>query len=151
MRVTIDFNARHGDHLVTASQSSDADGTPASRSRRCSSRREVKYPKEAKKNKITGKVALDVVVREDGTVEDVALDWACPQGYGLELAAAEAVRRWQFEPTVRHGVPVQGSTNCRRRVPAERSRQGDADRVGRAPSADGPLRLLIPRLSCPCR
>ena len=32
------------------------------------------------------------------------------QGYGLEEAAAEAVRRWQFEPAVRNGAPVQGST-----------------------------------------
>jgi TonB family protein len=68
------------------------------------------YPKSAKKQKIAGKVALEVVVRRDGTVGDLGLVWACPQGYGLEEAAAEAVRQWRFDPAVRDNEPVDAST-----------------------------------------
>lgn len=107
LRVTLDFNAR----LVNISFRESTSGMDAGSRPAVLKQTRVKYPKEAKKNRITGKVALDVVVRDDGTVKDVALDWACPQGYGLEQAAAEAVRQWRFEPTVRDGVPVQRSTN----------------------------------------
>ncbi len=108
LRVTIDFDA---DMVTVAYREAlpEADGNGISELAVLKETK-VKYPKEARKKNITGKVALEVVVREDGTVADVALDWACPQGYGLEQAAAEAVRRWQFEPAVRDGAPVQGST-----------------------------------------
>ena len=108
LRATIDFNA----DLVTIDYretTPDANGNEVSQPSVLKETK-VKLPKEARKNKITGKVALEVVVQPDGTVADVALDWACPQGHGLEEAAAEAVQRWRFEPAVRNGVPVEGST-----------------------------------------
>lgn len=73
-------------------------------------REEPAYPKEAKKQKIAGKVALEVVVHRDGTVGDLGLVWACPQGYGLEQAAAETVRSWRFEPAMRDDQAVDAST-----------------------------------------
>jgi len=108
LRVTIDFNAR----MVTIASRETipyANGNGISQPA-VLKRTKVKYPKAAKKKRITGKVALEVVVQPDGSVADVALDWACPQGFGLEEAAAEAVRRWRFEPALRDGAPVQGST-----------------------------------------
>jgi TonB family protein len=69
------------------------------------------YPKPAKKNKIHGKVVLEIVVQRDGSVGDVALIWGCPKGWGLEQAAAEAARQWRFEPALRDGVPVDVSTS----------------------------------------
>lgn len=49
-------------------------------------------------------------MQRDGTVGDLGLVWACPQGYGLEGAAADTVRQWRFEPAVRDGEPVDAST-----------------------------------------
>lgn len=108
VRVTIDFHAR----MATIEyRDTIPDGSESGLSRPAIVKEtKVKVPKEARKNEITGKVVLEVVVQEDGSVADLALDWACPQGYGLEQAAADAVRRWQFEPAVRDGAPVRGST-----------------------------------------
>lgn len=73
-------------------------------------RTEPVYPREARKNKIHGHVRLEIVVHRDGSVGDVALVWACPEGWGLEDAAAEAVRRWRFDPALRKGEPVEALT-----------------------------------------
>ena len=66
---------------------------------------EPDYPKEARQAKLEGKVILQCVVREDGTVGSV-------QVLGLKGipsfadAAVAAVRQWVYKPAVRNGRPV---------------------------------------------
>jgi TonB family protein len=118
LRVTLDFHANLVSIVHGASGSIASDGVnaiPRAGSAGISEpvivkREKPVYPKEAKKQKIAGKVAVEVVVQRDGTVGDLALVWACPQGYGMEKAAVEAVRQWQFEPAVRDSEPVDAST-----------------------------------------
>jgi len=54
------------------------------------------YPEDAKKNKVSGVVVLQLQVGTDGRVEDVkVLEYPDP---ALSKAAVEAVRQWRFEP-----------------------------------------------------
>jgi protein TonB len=68
--------------------------------------REVKaiYTDEARRRSLTGRVLLEIVVRRDGSVGEVAVLRAL--GAGLEAHAIEAVRQWRFAPARRHGAPV---------------------------------------------
>ena len=105
-RVTLDFHARQAgviyrEDRLTSSVVSEP--TVVDRS-------EPQYPTQAKKNKITGRVAVEVVVGPDGSVNDAKLVWACPQGYELESAAVNAVQDWKFEPAMQEGEPVEAST-----------------------------------------
>ena len=65
-----------------------------------------RYPEQAREDKITGTVVLDLVVGEDGRVLDIhTIESAHPL---LEEAAVEAVRQWRFEPARRaDGTVVQ--------------------------------------------
>ena len=55
-----------------------------------------KYPEEAKKEGVSGKVVLDVVIDSKGAVVDVNV-LEDPDAR-LSAAAADAVRQWRFEP-----------------------------------------------------
>jgi TonB family protein len=54
------------------------------------------YPPEALAQGIRGIVILDLVIDEQGRVEDVSIVRSIP---GLDEAAVAAARRWQYEPT----------------------------------------------------
>lgn len=61
------------------------------------------YPPTARKARITGTVVLRVLVGVDGRVQDVQI----VQGVaGLTEAAEDAVRKWDFQPAMKDGLPV---------------------------------------------
>ena len=62
------------------------------------------YPAEAKANRISGIVILELVIKEDGTVGEARV--LKPLPYGLDQAAVDAVRQWQFKPATIDGKPV---------------------------------------------
>lgn len=67
-----------------------------------------RYPREAQRSGESGTVLLRVHVGSDGEPDAVDL----VQGSGsrsLDRAAADAVRRWRFEPAIRNGQPVDGT------------------------------------------
>lgn len=68
--------------------------------------REVKpvYTAEAMRNKVEGLVMMEAVVRADGTVGELCV--TRPLGWGLDLSAVNAARRWLFEPATREGAPI---------------------------------------------
>jgi TonB family protein len=70
--------------------------------------REVKpiYTREARENKIQGRVVMEVVVLEDGTVGDVQVTESLDTEYGLDAEAVKAVRQWLFRPGTKNGKPV---------------------------------------------
>jgi len=62
------------------------------------------YSEEARKARFEGRVELDTIVREDGSVQIVRV--AHPLGYGLDEKAIEAVLQWRFRPGRMNGKPV---------------------------------------------
>jgi periplasmic protein TonB len=61
------------------------------------------YPAIARAARVTGVVILETVIAEDGRVRDVRVLLSVPL---LDAAAMDAVRKWQFTPTLLNGVPV---------------------------------------------
>ena len=68
-----------------------------------------KYTEQAKAQKITGEVWLDVVVQTDGTVKVLGVKKSLDKSYGLDEQAIEAAKQWLFKPGSKDGktVPVR--------------------------------------------
>jgi TonB family protein len=71
-----------------------------------------KYPVEAARSGIAGKVVLLLDVDADGRVTGVQVEEATPAGV-FDANTVAAAWQWRFEPGLRDGRPVAG----RRRVP----------------------------------
>jgi protein TonB len=69
--------------------------------------REVRpnYTSAGMRAKIQGSVAMDVVIRKDGTVGDVQIVKSLDRVFGLDEAAVKAARAWLFRPAVCGGIP----------------------------------------------
>ncbi len=65
------------------------------------------YPKEAREERISGTVRLHVIVGKDGTIEQIEVVSGHPL---LQQAAADAVRKWRYQPTLLNGEPVEVDT-----------------------------------------
>ena len=63
------------------------------------------YTPGAMKRRVTGLVALELVVEIDGSVSNVRV--ARPLDPELDDAAVAALRQWQFKPGMREGKPVR--------------------------------------------
>ena len=61
------------------------------------------YPEIARANRIKGMVILEAVISETGRVRDVRVLRSIPL---LDNAAMDAVRQWEFTPTLLNGQPV---------------------------------------------
>lgn len=61
------------------------------------------YPAIAREAHVSGVVILEAVIGEDGAVRDVRVLRSIPL---LDQAAIDAVRQWQFTPTLLNGQPV---------------------------------------------
>jgi TonB family protein len=68
--------------------------------------RDVKpyYPPEAQAAGVQGIVIMEAVIDRDGYVRDARVLRSVPI---LDQAATDAVRQWQFTPTLLNGVPVE--------------------------------------------
>lgn len=73
-----------------------------------------RYPAEAARQGITGKVNLVINVDAQGLPTDIQVESAEPAGV-FDQAAVEAARNWQFKPKIEDGKPVAS----RIRVPVE--------------------------------
>jgi periplasmic protein TonB len=62
------------------------------------------YPPVARENKVQGVVMLDVTVGTDGKVKDIKVLRSIK---GLDDAAVQAVRGWEYKPTLVNGQPAQ--------------------------------------------
>jgi TonB family protein len=61
------------------------------------------YPAAAREKKITGVVVLEARVGGDGRVVDASVLRSIPE---LDQAALDAVKQWEFTPTLVNGVPT---------------------------------------------
>jgi TonB family protein len=68
-------------------------------------RKQVKpeYPREAFEARIQGTVLVEALVDERGHISKARVVQSVP---GLDEAALDAVRKWQFEPAMKNGKPV---------------------------------------------
>ena len=64
------------------------------------------YPEKAKKAGVQGKVILQSVIREDGTVGEIKVLKAPAKDMGFVEAAVAAVRQWRYRPAMKDGKPV---------------------------------------------
>lgn len=62
------------------------------------------YPEDARKAKKEGRVEVNLIVDENGTVTDAQVAESTDPVF--DAAAIEAVRRWKFEPALDAGKPV---------------------------------------------
>lgn len=63
-----------------------------------------KYPPEAKKEKVSGPVVLEILIDTEGRVTEArAANEADPR---LVKAAVEAVKQWKFKPVLKDDKPV---------------------------------------------
>jgi protein TonB len=71
--------------------------------------RQVKpvYPALAKQARIQGTVELSAIIGKDGKVQDLKLVHGHPL---LVQAAIQAVRDWEYRPTLLNGEPVEVAT-----------------------------------------
>jgi len=65
------------------------------------------YPPEARAVRIQGAVVLSALIGKDGTIQELRLVSGHPM---LAPAAMEAVKQWQYAPTLLNGEPVEVST-----------------------------------------
>ena len=56
--------------------------------------------------RIQGVVRLDVDVKDDGSVGDVAVAQSLDSMYGLDNEAVKAAKQWQFRPAEKDGKPI---------------------------------------------
>ena len=63
------------------------------------------YPRAALRDRVEGWVAIDYTVTESGSVRDIEIVAAEPQGV-FEATAKAAVGQWRFRPRVANGRPV---------------------------------------------
>jgi TonB family protein len=64
------------------------------------------YTSDAMRAKVQGKVALEILVKSDGTVGDVQVVQSLDSTFGLDQEAVKAAREWRFTPGTRMGEPV---------------------------------------------
>ncbi|MFN2441722.1 MAG: energy transducer TonB, partial [Thermoanaerobaculia bacterium] len=62
------------------------------------------YPEVARKARIQGIVIIEAIIDKRGNVTNVKVLKGLP--FGLDQAAADAVRRWRFRPGTLNGQPV---------------------------------------------
>jgi protein TonB len=65
---------------------------------------EPTYPEVARKARVAGIVIVEAIIDKSGNVRDVKILKGLP--FGLDNAAADAVRRWKFKPGTLNGQPV---------------------------------------------
>jgi protein TonB len=64
------------------------------------------YPELARQAGVQGKVLLQAVIREDGTVGDITVLESSAARLGFDEAAVKAVSRWRYKPGLQDGKPV---------------------------------------------
>jgi TonB family protein len=66
------------------------------------------YPAEMRKRKVEGKVMLEVLIKDDGSVSNVrVLRGVSPE---LDESAVTTVKTWKFKPATENGLPVNMRT-----------------------------------------
>jgi len=65
------------------------------------------FPEKARRNSVRGRVTLQAVIREDGTVGNMKVLHSTAWDCGFEAAAMSAVLQWRYTPAIYAGKPVE--------------------------------------------
>jgi TonB family protein len=65
------------------------------------------YPEDARKAGVSGRVLLEVLVKQDGTPGDITVKEGIAGYPSLDEAAVTAVRQWKFKPATKDGKPAE--------------------------------------------
>ncbi len=65
------------------------------------------YPPQALRSRKEGSVTVNALINEAGNVSDTGILKGLKDDMGLEKAAADAVRKWKFQPAKKDGVNVK--------------------------------------------
>lgn len=82
------------------------------RNARLTQQTEPAYPRDARDYGIEGTVVLAATIRSDGRVSDVRIEQSSGDRR-LDRSAADAVRRWRYEPALKDGLPVKSSVRVK--------------------------------------
>jgi len=64
------------------------------------------FPEKARRNIVRGKVTLEAIIREDGTVGDAKVRHSSAWDCDFEAAALSALLQWRYKPGTLEGKPV---------------------------------------------
>lgn len=112
----IEFLADDGTEVIDAMRGGFVPGKAKPAPSRAHTGREIQEPKvlrriepvyteDAKAAGAAGTVVLEVVIDRSGFVQDATV--VKPMGYGLSESAVDAVKQWQFEPSLQERAPVE--------------------------------------------
>jgi len=106
--VVIGFTSEADGEVLAQAARRDSPPTGASVGSGLASPRKVKhvnpvYPVAAREAKITGVVILEAQIGQDGRVLDARVLRSIPE---LDAAAVDAVKQWEFTPTLINGAPM---------------------------------------------
>ena len=64
------------------------------------------YPEIARVSRVEGRVILQAVIHEDGTVAELEVLRVSPDNFGFAESAVDAVEQWRYKPALQNGTPV---------------------------------------------
>lgn len=100
------FDEFMGDDLLGAKDSSVMDKSSVDTPPRIVKRSPIVYPELARKQGVSGYVSMNVLIDENGNVEDVEIIDSKPAEI-FDLMADSTIRRWVFEPATYNGKRVK--------------------------------------------
>jgi protein TonB len=100
------FDEFMGDDLLGVKDNSVMDKSSVDTPPRIIKRSPIVYPELARKQGVSGFVSMNVLIDENGNVEDVEIVDSKPEEI-FDLMADSTIRRWQFEPATYNGKRVK--------------------------------------------
>jgi protein TonB len=101
-----EFAELEDDDLLGGSKSGPMDQSSVDTPPRVIKRSPIVYPELARKQGISGFVRMNVLINENGSVEDVKVVESEPEEI-FDLKAESTVRQWRFEPATYNGKKVE--------------------------------------------
>lgn len=101
-----EFDELEDDDLLGADSSGPMDQKSVDTPPRVIKRSPIIYPELARKQGVSGFVRMNVLIDENGSVEDVKVVESEPNGI-FDLKADSTVRQWRFEPATYNGKKVK--------------------------------------------
>jgi protein TonB len=101
-----EFAELEDDDLLGGNQSGPMDQSSVDTPPRVIKRSPIVYPELARKQGVSGFVRMNVLINENGSVEDVTVVESEPEEI-FDLKAESTVRQWRFEPATYNGKKVE--------------------------------------------
>ncbi len=101
-----EFSELEDDDLLNVKKSGPMDQSSVDTPPRVIKRSPIVYPELARKQGVSGFVRMNVLIDENGRVEDVKVVESQPEDI-FDLKAESTIRQWRFEPATYNGKKVE--------------------------------------------